>query len=85
MDLPFLIYKGVFEMKKNFLKMTSKQKAELAKRYGHLIEDNCSNQECESCPFFHERYTNLPEEVFRGRRLVCSNIYEMFAREVGKE
>lgn len=83
MDLPFLIYKGVFKMKKrDFAKMTSKQKANIARRYGHLIEGSCSGQECEKCPFFHGNYINLPDKVFHGRKLTCGKIYDLFLDEV---
>lgn len=85
MDLPFLIYKGVFKMKKkNFVKLTLKEKTKIVRQYGRLIENGCSGQECESCPFFHGNYINLPDEVFHSRRLPCGSIYDLFIREVGK-
>lgn len=85
MDLPFFIYRGVFEMrKKNFDKLTLKEKAKIVRQHGHLIENGCSDQECKSCPFSANNYTNLPDEVLHSRRLPCGKIYDLFIKEVGK-
>lgn len=85
MDLPFLVYEGVFKMKKkDFAKLTLKEKADLVKQYGYLVEFSCSSQECETCPFSPNSYTNVPKVVFRGRRMPCGKIYDMFVREVGR-
>ena len=70
--------------KRNFETMTKAQKRYLINKYEHLME-NCSNTECEDCPFFWKNFDNLPTVLFKGRGLTCGKIYNRLKFDISSK